>query len=167
MVSPVLSILAKLFMNSLLYRIVFLLAKKLPASDLTFKFFFDRKKLLLPVLGMMFRTHTYMHQERTELETQPLKFQPSQYEEWHRQALFAFDVYQAVKDPKTSKKCMQMSENDQVLFVGNKNLPLEGSQVCPKFIIFTDSRSKSIVIALRGTARYEVLFQFFTCIKKS
>ena len=72
--------------------------------------------------------------------------------------MMALDVYsavgyegEAIRDEATAREVMKMTDEDAILVRCNEDLHLEGKQRCPKFMVFTDTRSKSIVIAVRGT----------------
>ena len=52
-------------------------------------------------------------------------------------------------NPFNVKSKMRLSDNDEVLFTHFSDI--EGEDPCPKFMIFVDESSKSIVLAIRGT----------------
>ena len=70
----------------------------------------------------------------------------------------ARNVYNAVGyvdkvlvDEAGARKAMEMIDEDAILLRCKKNFHLEGKERTPKFMIFTDRRSNSIVIAIRGS----------------
>ena len=74
--------------------------------------------------------------------------------------MMSLDVYSAVGyvgeakaivDEAAARKAMKMTDEDAILVRCNEDLHLKGKQRCPKFMVFTDTRSQSIVIAVRGT----------------
>ena len=71
---------------------------------------------------------------------------------------FALDVYGAswaltdpawMANPFNVKSKMGLSDNDEVLLTHFSDI--DGEDPCPKFMIFVDESSKSIVLAIRGT----------------
>ena len=71
----------------------------------------------------------------------------------------ARNVYNAVGyvdkvlvDEAGARKAMEMIDEDAILLRCKKNFHLEGKERTPMFMIFTDTRSKSIVIAIRGSS---------------
>ena len=78
-----------------------------------------------------------------------------------RLVMMAIDVYYAVGyvgedlvDEAAAREAMKMIDEDDILVRCNEELHLEGKQRCPQFMVFTDTRSKSIVIAVRGTTTW-------------
>ena len=93
----------------------------------------------------------------------------NEFEDAKRMAQFAINVYPSswswLGDPQDTKKVAQkmgLTDQDQVLFTWFDNTV---GDTCPNFIIFTDEKSKSIVLAIRGTfSLADVVgnFQFFS-----
>ena len=53
---------------------------------------------------------------------------------------------------RDAHEIMEMLDEDEILQLCDQDLHLqEGRKRCPRFMVFTDTRSKSIVVAIRGT----------------
>ena len=61
-------------------------------------------------------------------------------------------VDKVLVDEAAARRAMEMIDEDAILLRCNENLHLEGKERTPKFMIFTDTRSKSIVVAIRGSS---------------
>ena len=150
-----------------------LLSQRLKFHELAFKFCFKRKKPLLVLLTLMFKAHSLQH-ESLAANLKPLKFNEEEFEELRRIAMFPLNVYKVVeKEYKVKEKDetgnevtkevievgedyirerMGMIPEDSILYISQEDL-IDNVQ-CPRFIIFTDTRSKSISICVRGTTTY-------------
>ena len=90
----------------------------------------------------------------------------NEFEDAKRMAQFALNVYPSswswLGDPQDTTKVAQkmgLTDQDQVLFTWFDNTV---GDTCPNFIIFTDEKSKSIVLAIRGTfSLADVVGNFF------
>ena len=90
----------------------------------------------------------------------------NEFEDAKRMAQFAINVYSAswswLGDPQNVQVVAQkmgMTDQDEVLFTWFDNTV---GDTCPNFIIFTDEKSKSIVLAIRGTfSLADVVGNFF------
>ena len=138
--------------------IVHLLADKLRADKMTFNFFFKRNKPLAVILMLIFKAHSLEHQSLS-MTFKPLKFKTEEFEELKRLSRFCINVYRAVDDERpeeykdrTAREIMEMLDEDEILLLCNEDLHLQdGKNRCPRFMVFTDTRSESIVVAIRGT----------------
>ena len=139
--------------------VMHLLGEKLEGHKMTYKFFFRRKKPLAIIMMMIFKAHHLEHQSLA-MEYKPLKFKAEEFDELKRLSRFCIHVYSAVKtederkeenDSRSVKEIMEMLDEDDVLLVCDRDLHLEGKKRCPRFMVFTDTRSHSIVVAIRGT----------------
>ena len=110
----------------------------------------------LPRLILLFlvkRTQEYKV-TKSSLEDQiPVKLSQIEFEESKRIGQFALNVYGATwawkgDEVKVAEK-MGMGINDKVLMTWFQDQ--DGDDFCPKFMIFTDEATKSIVLAIRGT----------------
>lgn len=65
----------------------------------------------------------------------------------------AFNIYTATKCGETDKKAiaevMSIGSEDDIIFV--EFTDDEGEEMCPKFILFVDHQSMSVVLSVRGT----------------
>ena len=139
--------------------VMHLLGEKLEGHRMTFNFFFRRKKPLAIIMMMIFKAHHLEHQSLT-MEHKPLKFETENFDELKRLSRFCIHVYSAVmtederkedEDSRSVKEIMEMLDKDDILLVCDRDLHLEGKKRCPRFMVFTDTRSQSIVVAIRGT----------------
>jgi len=106
----------------------------------------------LILLALVKRTQEYKV-TKSSLEHQSVKLSQIEFEESKRMGQFALNVYGATwawmgDEDKVAKK-MGMGDNDKVLMTWFQDQ--DGDDFCPKFMIFTDEASKSIVLAIRGT----------------
>ena len=80
-------------------------------------------------------------------------FSREEFEDIKRLGQFSLNVYSAswalMGDPKDAAYKMGLTDQDQVVFTWFKDK--EGDDPCPKFMIFIDETSKSVVLAIRGT----------------
>ena len=107
----------------------------------------------LILLFLVKRTQEYKV-TKSSLEDQiPVKLSHIEFEESKRIGQFALNVYGATwawkgDEVKVAEK-MGMGINDKVLMTWFQDQ--DGDDFCPKFMIFTDEATKSIVLAIRGT----------------
>ena len=140
--------------------VLYLLAERLELKKMTSDFFFRRKKPLTVLLMLIFKAHSLEHQSLT-MNYKPLKFKKEDSDELKRLSKFCINVYQAVmtdderdeehKD-RDAHEIMEMLDEDEILQLCDQDLHLqEGRKRSPRFMVFTDTRSESIVVAIRGT----------------
>ena len=140
--------------------VLYLLAEKLESDRMTFDFFFRRKKPLAVLMLLIFKAHSLEHQSLS-MNYRPLKFKKEDSDELKRLSKFCINVYQAVmtdeerdeehKD-RDAHEIMEMLDEDEILQLCDQDLHLqEGRKRSPRFMVFTDTRSESIVVAIRGT----------------
>ena len=140
--------------------VLYLLAEKLESDRMTFDFFFRRKKPLAVLMLLIFKAHSLEHQSLS-MNYRPLKFKKEDSDELKRLSKFCINVYQAVmtdeerdeehKD-RNAHEIMDLLEEDEILLLCDQDLHLqEGRKRSPRFMVFTDKRSESIVVAIRGT----------------
>ena len=80
------------------------------------------------------------------------KFTTDEFEETKRIAQWAIDVYCATWNPSQIRSSMNLEDQDEILMqFCQDDDSVNDRDYVPKFIIFTDTRSKSIVLAIRGT----------------
>ena len=118
----------------------------------------DLDKHLAITLPVIFAAHQLSFAKSLDWDNKPLRYEEEDFKELHRLAKMATNVYNAVGyvdevmvDEATARKAMEMADEDAILLRCNKDLHLDGIDRTPKFMVFTDKRSKSIVIAIRGS----------------
>ena len=91
------------------------------------------------------KAQAWIH-EQENLDFEQVEVTEEKLNEWKRMAQAAAQVYKASKshDPKQD---MEIGEQDKILKMSVK----EKNYLCPKFILMTDHKSKSVVLAVRGT----------------
>ena len=114
--------------------------------------------ITLPVIAKAHEAHYLQHKKCLDRDNKPKKYEEEEFKELHRLVKMATNVYYAVGyvdkvlvDEAAARKAMEMIDEDAILLRCNENLHLEGKERTPKFMIFTDRRSNSIVIAIRGS----------------
>ena len=106
------------------------------------------------LLALIKRTQEYAHdKESGNNANNVIKMSPTDFEDCKRIGQFALNVYSAswawnneAKDVATK---MGLSSNDEILFTWFADK--EGQKHCPKFMLFVEKETKSIVLAIRGT----------------
>ena len=105
----------------------------------------------LILLALVKRTQEYKLGKFNQ-DHQPVKFDQAEFEESKRIGQFALNVYGAtwawMGDESNVATKMNMGTNDKVLMTWFQD---QQDDFCPKFMIFTDESTKSIVLAIRGT----------------
>ena len=100
--------------------------------------------------------HFQFQVEKEKLEYVQVKLSQSEFAEAQKFGQYALDVYGAVwawlGDEKAAANKMALKPDDQVLMTWFHDQD-SGELNCPKFMIFTDEESNSIVLAIRGTNR--------------
>ena len=147
-----------------------LVSQRLKFHELAFKYTFKRRKPLIVLLTLMFKAHSLQHNTHT-INLKPLMFEEDEYEDLRRVAMFPLNVYKVVEkefakkikgeegktiskewipvDEAYIRERMDMIDEDKILYISQDDMIEEVE--CPRFIIFTDTRSKSISICVRGT----------------
>lgn len=138
--------------------ITYLLGEKLEEHKLVSNVLIRRKKPLAVILPLIFKAHR-LESTKHKWNYKPLTFEEKDFKELHRLQKMAIRVYKAVGykddrlvDEAEAREVLELLDEDEILLRCNDLLHLEGKQRCPQFMVFTDTRSESIVIAIRGTA---------------
>ena len=91
--------------------------------------------------------------EQNEAIDHPYKMNRIEFEDCKTIGQYALNVYAAswswMRDPQDAALKMGLDDKDEILFTWFQDQ--DGDDHCPKFMIFTDHDSKSIILAIRGT----------------
>ena len=105
------------------------------------------------LLALTCRLHHYKVDQRIQQECSEIaKFTAAEFEEVKRIAQWAIDAYLATWNPSQIRSSMNLEDQDEILMrFCQDDDSVNDRDYIAKFIIFTDWRSKSIVLAIRGT----------------
>lgn len=107
-----------------------------------------------PILILLLKKTQEYIDKQNNLNKEPIEINETEFEDDKKIGQYALNVYGAswawMGDPKDAALKMGLSPGvDKVIFTWFEDK--EGDDHCPKFMIFTDESSKSIVLAVRGT----------------
>ena len=105
------------------------------------------------LLALTCRLHHYKKNQMIQQEcSEVAKFTADEFKEVKRIAEWSFDMYLASWNPSQIRSSMNLEDQDEILMqFCQDDDSVNDRDYVPKFIIFTDTRSKSIVLAIRGT----------------
>ena len=108
------------------------------------------------LLLLLKRIQEYNEKKKKSDQLKPIQISIDTFEDVKRISQFAFDVYFASNDSENAKKHLTgITDEDEIYVTYFDNYKEsddeEFSYLCPKFMIFTDKTSKSIVLAIKGS----------------